>query len=59
MTKRTIKETIREYDEAGKLVKETIIETQEDDDTNYTTSSYTYPATPPAPLGSTANSLPV
>lgn len=43
MIKRTIKEIVREYDEIGKLVKETITETQEDDDTNYTISSYTYP----------------
>lgn len=44
MIKRTIKETVREYDEVGKLVRETIIETHEDDDTAYTVSSYTYPA---------------
>lgn len=43
MIKRAIKEIVREYDEAGKLVKETITETQEDDDTSYTISSYTYP----------------
>lgn len=43
MIKRTIKETVREYDEIGKLVRETITETQEDDDTVYTVSSYTYP----------------
>lgn len=59
MIKRTIKETVREYDEVGKLVKEAITETQEDDDTNYTTSCYTYPATPPATLGLTTDSLPV
>lgn len=35
MTKRTIKETIREYDENGKVVKETVTETTENDDTQY------------------------
>lgn len=43
MIKRTIKETVREYDNVGKLVRETITETREDDDTSYTTSCYTYP----------------
>ena len=33
MTKRTIKETIREYDDSGNLIRETITETTEDDDT--------------------------
>jgi len=59
MIKRAIKETVREYDEVGKLVKETITETQEDDDTNYTTSYYTYPVTPPVPLDLTNDNLPI
>lgn len=33
MTKRTIKETIREYDASGKLVRETITETHEEEET--------------------------
>ena len=36
MTKRTIKETIREYDAHGKLVRETITETQEEETTSPT-----------------------
>lgn len=48
MVKRTIKETVHEYNDVGLLVKETIIETQEDDDASYTTSCYTYPAPTPA-----------
>lgn len=32
MVKRTIKETIREYDEDGHLTRETVTETTEDDD---------------------------
>lgn len=35
MVKRTIKETVREYDVDGRLLKETITETSEDDDTVY------------------------
>jgi len=35
MVKRTIKETVREYDDSGNLLKETITETKEDDDTIY------------------------
>ena len=58
MTKRTIKETVREYDEVGKLVRETVTETMEEDDTCYNTSCYTYPATTSAPLGSTTDNLP-
>lgn len=45
MIKRTVKETIREYDDIGRLVRETITETNEDDDNTYTTSHYTYPYT--------------
>lgn len=50
MIKRTIKETTREYDEFGKLIRETITETTEDDDSVYNTSCYTYPYTPPAEI---------
>lgn len=46
MIKRIIKETTREYDDVGKLVRETITETTEDDDNNYTSSYYTYPSPP-------------
>lgn len=46
MIKRIIKETVREYNDVGKLVRETITETTEDDDNNYTSSYYTYPSTP-------------
>lgn len=35
MIKRTIKETVREYDVDGNLVKETVTETTEDDNTIY------------------------
>ena len=35
MVKRTIKETVREYDTDGRLLKETVTETSEDDDTVY------------------------
>lgn len=35
MVKRTIKETVNEYDSDGKLIKQTITETTEDDDTIY------------------------
>lgn len=35
MVKRTIKETIREYDEDGHLTRETVTETTEDDDNVY------------------------
>ena len=35
MTKRLVKETVREYDENGNLIRETVTETTEDDDTAY------------------------
>lgn len=35
MVKRAIKETVREYDIDGHLLKETVTETSEDDDTIY------------------------
>lgn len=43
MTKRTIKETIREFDENGKVVRETVTETTEDDDNVYWPYSTTTP----------------
>lgn len=42
MIKRTIKETVNEYDKDGRLVRQTITETSEDDDTQY----YPYPYYP-------------
>lgn len=35
MIKRTIRETVREYDADGKVVKQTVTETTEEDDTVY------------------------
>ncbi|MEG1882299.1 MAG: hypothetical protein RR224_01090 [Clostridia bacterium] len=46
MIKRTVKETIREYDGNYKLLKETITETTEDDDTAYFPAFTPYPYTP-------------
>lgn len=47
MIKRTIRETVKEYDEKGNVIKETITETTEDDDTIY----YPYHTlTPYAPI---------
>ena len=40
MIKRDIKETICEYDNEGKLVKKTIIETHEEEEDKITTSTY-------------------
>ena len=39
MTKRDIKETIREYDSDGHLVRETVTETHEEDFTTLTTTT--------------------
>ena len=36
MTKRTIRETVKEYDEKGNVIRETVTETTEDDDTTPT-----------------------
>lgn len=47
MIKRTIKETISEYDSEGRLVRQTVTETAEDDDTTYF-PTYPYLQTPPA-----------
>ena len=46
MVKRKIKETVLEYDEGGKIIKETITETTEDDDTMYLPSFNPYPYYP-------------
>lgn len=47
MIKRTIKETVSEYDSDGKLVRQTVTETTEDDDTMYYPTYTPYPyATP-------------
>ena len=43
MTKRSIVETVKEYDENGSLVRETVTETKEDDDTVY----FPYPVQTP------------
>lgn len=40
MIKRDIKETIYEYDDEGKLVKKTVIETHEEEEDKVTTSTY-------------------
>lgn len=45
MIKRTIKETVREYDVDGKVVRETVTETTEDDDTMYFPPFQTYQET--------------
>ena len=45
MTKRTIVETTREYDENGNLTRETVTETKEDDDTAF----FPYPVQAPFP----------
>ena len=45
MIKRDITETILEYDNEGKLVKKTVIETHEEEEDKITTSTYqTYPS---------------
>lgn len=49
MVKRTIKETINEYDKDGNIVKQTITETTEDDDTQYWPYNPTPLTTPYAP----------
>lgn len=43
MTKRTIRETVKEFDEKGNVIRETVTETTEDDDTVY------YPYYAPTP----------
>ena len=52
MTKRTIRETVKEYDEKGNVIRETVTETTEDDDTvyypYYAPTPYT-PINPPTP----------
>ena len=46
MTKRTIKETVQEFDPKGNLIRETVTETVEDDDTMYFPPYNPYPYTP-------------
>lgn len=51
MVRRTIKETISEYDKDGRLVRQTVTETSEDDDTQYYpyhSLPYTAPESTPA-----------
>ncbi len=49
MIKRIIKETVYEYDENGKMIKQTVTETTEDDDTIYYPSvPLNTPYTPPS-----------
>lgn len=52
MIKRTIRETVREYDADGKVVKQTVTETSEEDDTvyypTYTPFLYTSPSISPS-----------
>lgn len=56
MIKRVIKETVNEYDKDGELVRQTITETTEDDDTMYfppfTPTPYN-PVNTPSPWWST------
>ena len=49
MVKRKIVETVKEYNDTGKLVKETITETTEDDSTEYVPYFPTYPVYPAFP----------
>lgn len=49
MVKRTIKETVTEYDKDGNIVRQTVTEITEDDDTRYwpyNPSPLTNPCTP-------------
>jgi hypothetical protein len=48
MTKRKIVETVKEYDAEGRLLKETITETIENDDTQYV-PYYVYTPSVPSP----------
>jgi hypothetical protein len=50
MVKRKITETVKEYDENGRVTKETVTETTEDDDTQFVPYYPTYPTIPPTPL---------
>ena len=45
MVKRTVTETIYEYDKQGILIKKTVTETKEEEDN----TTLTYPSTPPYP----------
>lgn len=46
MVKKTIKETVTEYDEAGKITRQTITETTEEDDTDHVPYTPSYPSDP-------------
>lgn len=52
MTKRIIRETVREFDTGGNLVRETVTETTEDDDSIY------YPYCPIYPQPHCPNNTP-
>lgn len=47
--KRTVKETTKEYDTEGNLVRESITETTEESNDNITHPSYPYPTNPSWP----------
>lgn len=47
MVKRIIKETVREYDDSGNILRETVTETTEDDDTMYFPTYTTTPVPNP------------
>lgn len=50
MIKRKTIETIKEYDENGKLIRETVTETTEDDNNTYYPYQPYYPTTPYSPV---------
>lgn len=53
MVKRTIKETVTEYNKDGQIVKQTVTETTEDDDTKYWT--YNIPPVSTTLMGAACN----
>ena len=54
MIKRTVTETIYEYDKQGILIKKTVTETHEEEDN----TTLTYPSTPPCPCPCTSDRAP-
>ena len=54
MIKRTVTETIYEYDKQGILIKKTVTETHEEEDN----TTLTYPSTPPCPCPCPSNGTP-
>lgn len=46
MTRRTVTTTIREYDAEGRLVKETVTETEDDNWPQLNPYQWTYPSVP-------------